>query len=129
MNFDTSIKKTSWILCLMLTLSMFLSVNVYSTPIESGAWWDKSIKEAQEHGFHLLKIDEFLKDSFNNSNTLIVDVRPGYEFNMGHIPNAVSFEFSLEDKSSLKEEKAKKFKLLLGFDQHLQIVIYCRSYA
>ena len=92
------------------------------------AWWAKASRSASDHGYKLLgaKGMKGLLDS--GEKFLLVDVRPDYEYDEGHIPGAENLEFHLGDRSKLKPAKEKKLRKLLGPDKTRKVVIYCRSF-
>lgn len=95
---------------------------------EQPAWWEQAAKEAQRESYSLVTLEE-LKGIYKvEKQFLIVDVRTGYEFDEGHLPDAVSFEFDLGDKLQLKPKKKETFLKLLGPDKNKKIIFYCRSF-
>jgi predicted sulfurtransferase len=91
-------------------------------------WWDQAEVEAEKEGYVLLTLDE-LKSWYDAGKPfLILDVRPDYEYQRGHLLNAVNLEFDLGERLTLKPEKRKTFEELLGPDKDRIVVIYCRSF-
>ena len=72
--------------------------------------------------------EEIQSQYTSSTNTIILDVRPDYEFKTGHLPGAKNFEIDLGDRLELKPQKAEAFKNVLGSDKSREIVIYCRSF-
>lgn len=108
---------------LMLSLLPLFAVE------ESGTWWEKAAKEAKEDGYTVIKMSQ-VKTLLNSTReVLLLDVRPHYEYAMGHIPNAVNMEFHLGDRMKLEPERKATYKKLLGPDKHKKVLIYCRSYT
>ena len=95
---------------------------------DTPVWWPSALAEAQKDGYVLTTPQEIqsLYASFNSF--FLVDVRPGYEFKTGHLPEAKNFEIDLGDRLDLKPQKADAFRKVLGTDKNRLIVIYCRSF-
>ena len=91
-------------------------------------WWPSALAEAQKDGYTLATPEDVQNLYCSGTSYLIVDVRPDYEFNTGHLPGAKNFEIDLGDRFDLKPQKADAFKKVLGTDKHRKIVIYCRSF-
>ena len=91
-------------------------------------WWPSALKEAQKDGYGLTSPEEIQTLYASGNNFIMVDVRPDYEFNAGHLPGAKNFEIDLGDRLGLKPQKADAFKKVLGADKDRMIVIYCRSF-
>ncbi len=95
---------------------------------ELPVWWDQAASEAQEKSFDLVTTEN-LKNMYDlKEQFLIVDVRTDYEYEEGHLPGAVNFEFDLGDRLQLKQLKKDSFLRLLGPDKNRKIVFYCRSF-
>jgi 3-mercaptopyruvate sulfurtransferase SseA len=90
------------------------------------AWWRQAETEAKQDGYTLIHQEE-LKARY--TDYLILDVRPAYEFEDGHIPGSKNLEFDLGDRMEVKPEKQNALKQLLGTNSQQPIVIYCRSYT
>ncbi|NIR14240.1 MAG: rhodanese-like domain-containing protein, partial [Desulfobacterales bacterium] len=58
----------------------------------------------------------------------ILDVRPDYEYERAHLPQAANLEFHLGERLTLDPAKRKEFEKLLGSNKDRTIVIYCRSF-
>ena len=95
---------------------------------ELPSWWNQLYNEAQKESYTLLALDDLKKLYESGEQFLIVDVRTDYEFDEGHLPGAVSFEFDLGDRLELKPEKKKAFQALLGPDKKRKVIFYCRSF-
>ena len=91
-------------------------------------WWPSSLAEAKKDGYVLTTPAEIQALYASGDNFLIVDVRPDYEFNTGHLPEAKNFEIDLGDRLALKPQKAEDFRKVLGTNKNRAIVIYCRSF-
>ena len=92
------------------------------------SWWKQAADEAKRDGYSLVTLEDLKKLYETKEQFLIVDTRTGYEYNAGHLPNAVCFEFDLGDKLQFKPEKKSAFLKLLGPDKNRKIIIYCRSF-
>ncbi|MBW2369361.1 MAG: rhodanese-like domain-containing protein [Deltaproteobacteria bacterium] len=92
-------------------------------------WWQQAEAEAERDGYVLLTPVEFdYRIRHGLVNFLLVDVRPGYEYERGHLDGAVNFEFNLADRLALKPSKRTAFESLLGPEPNRTIVFYCRSF-
>ncbi len=108
---------------LLLSLFPLLAIE------ESGSWWAKAEKEAKDNGYSVLRLSQ-VKSLLNGTReVLLLDVRPHYEYAMGHLPNAVNMEFHLGDQLKLDPGRKAAYKKLLGPDKHKKVLIYCRSYT
>ena len=111
----------------ILILLLFV-VNGPSWSKEVPVWWPAALTEAQKDGY-VLTTPEAIQDLNDTGKEFsIVDVRPDYEFNAGHLPGAKNFEIDLGDRLGLKPQKAEAFKKILGVDKDRLIVLYCRSF-
>ena len=107
---------------------LFLVVIGPSWSRDNPVWWSSALAEAQKDGYTLTTPEEIQSLSASSANTIILDVRPDYEFKTGHLPGAKNFEIDLGDRLELKPQKAEAFKHVLGTDKNREIVIYCRSF-
>ena len=99
-----------------------------SWSVDTPVWWPSALAEAQKDGYTLTTPEEIQSQYASSTNTIILDVRPDYEFKAGHLPGAKNFEIDLGDRLELKPQKAEAFKNVLGTDKNREIVIYCRSF-
>ena len=83
---------------------------------------------AADNGYGLLDAKGLNAMLDRGEKFLLLDVRPDYEYDEGHIPGALNLEFHLGDRSSLKPAKAKALADILGPDKRRKVVIYCRSF-
>jgi phage shock protein E len=91
-------------------------------------WWEQAHTEAVHDGYRLISVaglDRLLKAE---EPLLLLDVRPGYEFKAGHLPDSLNLEFHLGDRNRLSPAKQKALTKILGPDLERRVVIYCRSY-
>jgi 3-mercaptopyruvate sulfurtransferase SseA len=115
------------ILSTILTLLVLVAIGPSwskGTPV----WWPSALAEAQKDGYDLTTPQEIQTLYASGNDYCIVDVRPDYEFNTGHLPGAKNFEIDLGDRLDLKPQKADAFRKVLGTDKNRVIVIYCRSF-
>ncbi|MCG8377697.1 MAG: rhodanese-like domain-containing protein [Chlorobiales bacterium] len=119
-----------------LCLLVLLGLGLFASGGEARAdetgrpgWWDRAQAQAKEGGYGLITTPE-LKELYDKGrNFLVLDVRPDYEFQAGHLPRSLNLEFHLGDRSRLSQAKREVLLSLLGPDRERVIVIYCRSYA
>jgi 3-mercaptopyruvate sulfurtransferase SseA len=95
---------------------------------EGPVWWPQAVKEAENDGYALTKPEDILALGDSNQDHLMLDVRPDYEYESGHIPGAENFEIHLGDRLDMKPERKEAFRKVLGPDQNRIVVIYCRSF-
>lgn len=91
------------------------------------AWWQDSLKTAERDGYQVVNQQGLEQTLAADPPPLLLDVRPDYEFESGHIPGAANLEFDLGDKLQLDPEKKTKFQTLAGADTKRPVIIYCRS--
>lgn len=91
------------------------------------AWWADAQAEAARDGYALVD-DSELEALRKDGRTLIVDVRPDYEFARSHVPGAVNMEFDLGDQQGLSMERARRLAELLGPDHGRTVIFFCRSF-
>jgi 3-mercaptopyruvate sulfurtransferase SseA len=116
-----------FILPAILILMVLIFINP-SWSEEAPVWWPTALAEAQQDGYVLTTPQELRQLYDSGGNFTVVDVRPDYEFNTGHLPEAKNFEIDLGDRLELKPQKAEAFKNVIGTDKDRMIVIYCRSF-
>jgi len=95
---------------------------------ESPVWWPQALTEAEKEGYALTTPEDTQALYDSNQDHLVLDVRPDYEFQSGHIPGAENFEIHLGDRLEMKQDRKEAFKKILGSDLDRLIVIYCRSF-
>ena len=119
-------RKTFILPFILILLSLVVIGRSWSntTPV----WWPSALAEAQKDGYTLTTPEETQGLYASGNNFFIVDVRPDYEFKVGHLPGAQNFEIDLGDRLALKPQKGNAFKKALGTDKNRLIVIYCRSF-
>ncbi len=110
---------------------IFLAVLFLSSSVRAGKlpiWWKQVRDEAKRDAYSLVTLDNLKKLYESEQPFLIIDARARYEYNEGHLPKAVSFEFDPGDKLQLKPDKKAAFLKLLGPDKNRKIIIYCRGF-
>jgi phage shock protein E len=114
------------IVCLLVAL---LAVTSWAEEETSAPpWWGQASLNAQKDGYRLITPNELQALRSNGGDFLLLDVRPGYEYCQGHLPNAINMEFDLGDRLSLSNIKKSDLVKTLGPDKNRLIVIYCRSF-
>ncbi|MES9994664.1 rhodanese-like domain-containing protein [Desulfovibrio aminophilus] len=91
------------------------------------AWLEEARAQAARGGYTLIDREGIQALSGGTSRRVILDARPGYEFEEGHIPGAVNLEFDLGDERGLAPAKRGALEELLGPDRSVTVVVYCRS--
>ena len=91
-------------------------------------WWPDTQKRADAAGYGLINYPELQSLIQSQTEFILLDARPDYEYRDGHIPGAQNFEFHLGHKTLLAPERAEAFKAFLGRDRHRKIVAYCRNF-
>jgi phage shock protein E len=111
---------------------LFMAVSISNTWANEAppppSWWHQASLNAQKDGYRLIKPNELQALRSSGENFLLVDVRPGYEYCQGHLPNAINMEFDLGDQLSLSNIKKSDLVKVLGPNKMRLIVIYCRSF-
>lgn len=110
---------------------LLLAFCLFGAPAKAGedaVWWESAQNEADREGYRIIGtggLSELLKQP---TETTILDARADYEYEGGHIPGAVNFEFDLGDRTALSAERRKALTELLGPNKEQRLVIYCRSF-
>ncbi len=117
----------AWVLFLCLALGWAVALAAPGATGHPG-WWGQMEAEGKEGGYQI--IDEAVLKALMDSGRdfVLLDARPDYEFQRGHIPGAVNLEFHLGDRLELNPAKARALEKLLGPDHDRLVVIYCRSF-
>jgi len=92
-------------------------------------WWLQAEQEAKSNGYDILSVKQVKALCDSGVDLLLLDVRPDYEYHLGHLPGAINLEFHLGDRFKLAPERKEKLLNILGPDKSRQIIIYCRSYS
>lgn len=122
----TRILLTSAIATLFLCLAFLCGAVLAAEDLPS--WWSDARNEADRYGYGLLDEKGLTGKLQSDPYALLLDVRAGYEFEEGHIPEALNMEFDLSEEQYISAEKEKKFRKLLGPDLERTVIIYCRSF-
>ena len=92
------------------------------------AWWEQAAQEARQEGYHLVDAPRVKALLAGSKGYLLLDVRPAYEYERGHLPGAVNLEFHLGHRLKLDPKTEEAFVALAGPDRQRPIIIYCRSF-
>jgi len=92
-------------------------------------WWERAETIARKEGYRLIDKKQLKALYAAKADFVVIDVRPDYEYDAGHLPEAVRLEVGLEDRSSLSPLKRKQFEKIVGSDPARAIVIYCKDYG
>ena len=120
--------KPRHILAPILTAFMLVTAAAAAGERPEPGWWEQAGREAALNGYQLIStpdLDSLIK---SGQDFVLLDVRPDYEYQAGHLPGAVNLEFHLGDRMGLGPEKEAALRGLLGPDQGRLVVIYCRSF-
>jgi len=109
-------------------LIILLGIGAASAPAENPVWWERAENIARQEGYRLVSTEQLRSLYRSNTNFLIVDARPDYQYRAGHLPRAVQIEFDPGDRHRLKPEKQDRFRSILGPDKQRKIIIYCQNY-
>lgn len=96
---------------------------------KSSSWWKQAFKEAKNTGYSLVSIEDVKKLIQEGENFLLIDVRPDYEYLMGHLPGAINLEFHLGNRFKLESAQEENLKAVLTSNRDRKVIIYCRSYS
>jgi rhodanese-related sulfurtransferase len=100
-----------------------------ATQSERPSWWEAARQEAEQEGYALIDTEELETLLASPPDDLLVlDVRPDYEYEAGHVGGAVNLEFSLAERMDLSPAKEQALRSLLGPDPDRPVVVYCRSF-
>ena len=109
----------------------FLLMTTCASNLWSGdtpVWYPEALSEADKEGYTLTSPKEVSHLYASGKELLILDVRPGYEYRAGHLPEAKNFEIHLGDRLQMKADKKNAFRDVLGKEKDRLVVIYCRSF-
>jgi len=119
------VRRTAVVLAVMIVMAeatFLLALRTYA-----GDFLDDARIKAADQGYAIADSQELDVLLGQHPTPLIIDVRPDYEFNAGHIPNARNLEFDLGDTHTLNSDKKTRFLALAGTDKTIPLIFYCRS--
>lgn len=115
------IKNFIALIVICLTISALWFTNRAVTPRE--ATWRDVVAESRAGGYNLIKTDELWKKyQKGHQNLLIIDTRQEWEFQTGHIKQAVNFP--IEPTWLSRWQKKTPLEKFLGPDKDRTIVFY-----
>jgi phage shock protein E len=121
--------KIKWLMVYPVVLTLVIHTAAAAGSREEASWLQQARDEAKQDGYELISAPELKALYESGKDFTIMDVRPEYEYQDGHLPRAVSLEFDLGDKLELNPDKQAALTNLLGQEKQRMIVIYCRSFA
>ena len=84
---------------------IFPSLSMGEVPGNTGEtvplWWPDTQKRAEAAGYKLINFQELQALIQSETEVVLLDVRPDYEYREGHMPGARNFEFHLGHRSGL----------------------------
>ena len=118
-------KTSATAVCLLLALCL---LPLRAAASDEDVWMESARRDAEHDHYKLVSAQELAHIIAHNPDGLVIDARADYEYEAGHIPTAVNFEFDLGDRTRLSPEKQAAFEKLLGPDKKRLLAIYCRSF-
>ena len=118
-------KTSATAVCLLLALCL---LPLPATASDEDIWMESARQDAKRDGYKVISAQDLAKIIAHKPDGLVIDARADYEYEAGHIPTAVNFEFDLGDRAGLSPEKQAAFEKLLGPDKKRLLAIYCRSF-
>lgn len=110
-----------------LFVVLFIGLGAAASADEHPVWWDDALHEGEKEHYGVMDYED-LREAMEKSDALLLDVRPDYEFERGHIPGSRNFEFHPGHALDFPPEKREAFKELVGPDKDRMLVIYCRNF-
>lgn len=95
---------------------------------ETPVWWETAARAARGDGYTLTTPAAVASRVRSGADFLLVDVRPDYEFEAGHLPGAVNMAFDLGDRMAMSASRQQALMALLGPDKNRHVIFYCRSF-
>jgi 3-mercaptopyruvate sulfurtransferase SseA len=110
-------------------LLVFSAGTLTAAQAEKPVWWPQVNKTAERHGYGIVTPAELERlYAGDESDWLLVDVRPDYEFEEGSLPGAVNLEFHQGHRTDMTEAERRAARELFGPNPNRLLVFYCRSY-
>ncbi len=116
-----------FIIGLIIVLNASQAFPVLAVTDNQATWWRNFEKEAAQFGYGLVTVADVKRLITSDRNILLIDARPNYEYQAGHLPDAINVEFDLGDRAGINPRKKKLFEALLKQNKDRPIVIYCRG--
>jgi rhodanese-related sulfurtransferase len=110
-----------------LFVVLFVGLAGAASADEHPVWWGDALHEGEREHYGVFDYED-LQEAMDQSDTLLLDVRPDYEFERGHIPGSRNFEFHPGHALDFPPQKREAFKELVGPDKDRLLVIYCRNF-
>jgi predicted sulfurtransferase len=119
----------SFILLILVSLLLIVKVTADDGVVTESKWWLRMAQEAKKSGYFLIATHDAQKWYKQSQPFVVIDVRPDYEYEDGHLKNALNVVFDLGARNKISKIKKKAFVKALGGDKTIKILIYCRSYS
>ena len=113
---------------LWFVLAVFLLAVPTLAADKQPAWWSDLQREADRYGYALIDDAGLTALGEPGNDYLLIDVRPGYEFEAGHMPGALHLEFNLGEEHGLSEDKRTQLTRILDTYPQGPVVLACRSF-
>ena len=119
---------TAWVWLVLACAAWPGAAGAAQAPDQHPSWWGHMTEEARERGYGLVDEAQLQALMDSGQDFALLDARPGYEFQRGHLPGALNLEFHLGDRLEISPAKAQALRDLLGPDLDRLVVVYCRSF-
>lgn len=117
------------LLVIMVSLLLIGKASADVGNVTESKWWQRMDQAAKKSGYALISTLKVQKWYVDHEVFTVIDVRPDYEFEMGHLKKALNVEFDLGTRHKISKETKHQFLEALGRDKSTKIVLYCRSYS
>jgi 3-mercaptopyruvate sulfurtransferase SseA len=116
---------------LFILVSFWLMGEVIAagSDVTESKWWARMEQAAKKSGYNLVSTLKAQKWYVDHQVFTVIDVRPDYEYEEGHLKNALNVEFDLGARNKISGDTKKQFLNALGEDKSVKVLIYCRSYS